>query len=119
MKVKRTSHRTPRLYKQWLARYTKAGSWPEVVDIVGVVWDDATYAQDVENSGLARACTFGVVVEATAEYLKIASEVFADRSVRDVSTIPAGMVVGIHPIGDVQMLPEAAPTEGQRKGRKS
>lgn len=106
-------------YKRWLTRYLKTNGWPESVHIVGVVWDDATYAQDVENSGLARACTFGVVVEATSEFLKVASEVFADRSVRDVSTIPSGMIVEVHPIGGVKMIPGATPVEGQRKGRKS
>ena len=86
-------------YKTWLKRYLKGPGWPTRGTIVTVVWDDATYAQDVENSGLARATSLGIVVEATADYIKVAAEFFADKSVRDVSTIPSGMIVGVYALG--------------------
>lgn len=86
----------PKPYKVWIKSYLKGPSWPEYANVVAIVWDDATYAAEVEQSGLARATTFGVVVEATVEYIKVAAEVFSDKTVRDVSTIPAGMVRGIY-----------------------
>ena len=86
-------------YKTWLKRYLKGPSWPERAHVVSIVWDDATYAEEIATSGLARACTIGIVVEATPEYLKTAAEFFADKSVRDVTTVPAGMIVGIYTLG--------------------
>jgi len=46
----------------------------------------------MSNSGTIVAMTVGVVVEATTDHVKLAAEVFEDKSVRDVTTIPAGMV---------------------------
>ena len=90
-------------YRTWLKRYEKLSHWPEHAHIVSVAWDDATYAQEIEDSGLARAVTLGIVVEATPDYVKLASEFFTDASVRDVSTIPSGMIVEIRPIGDTEV----------------
>lgn len=103
------------IYKTWLKRYEKGPKWPERGAIVSVVWDDATYAQEIGDSGLARAATLGIVVEATSEYVKTAAEFFEDHSVRDVSTIPTGMIVSIHPLGEADVpKPRQAPSPKKR-----
>ena len=81
-----------RKYPTWLKWYRQGHEWPEQMTIVAVRWRDATYAEEISNSGTILAMTVGIVVEATGDHLKIAAEVFEDKSVRDVTTIPAGMI---------------------------
>lgn len=88
----------PTPYKAWLRKFRGSPVWPQAAVVVSITWDDATQAHDVEDSGLARAVTLGIILEATSEYVKTASEFFHDKTVRDVSTIPAGMVVEIQTI---------------------
>ena len=102
-------------YKAWLKRYQKGPEWPEKVSIVSVVWDDASYAQDVEDSGLARAVTLGIVVEATPSYVKTASEFFVDKEVRDVTTIPAGMIIQVYSLGSCPIPDEPVPTRTPKR----
>ena len=102
-------------YKAWLRRHLRGSRWPDRASIISVVWDDATYAQEVEDSGLARATTVGIVVEATPEYVKTASEFFADKSVRDVTTIPSGMIVGVHSLGESNVLDTTTPKVAKRR----
>ena len=92
-----------RTYKRWLKGYAAGPKWPQRAQIVAVQWQDATYTTDVEDSGLAGAITVGIVVDATDQYIKTAAEFFHDRTVRDVTTIPAGMVQNIHPLGHTDL----------------
>ena len=87
-------------YGKWLKAHLKGDQWPKRAAIVSVIWDDATYCEDMERSGLSRAATFGVVVEATKDHIKTAAEVFEDKTVRDITTIPAGMVQRVVELGE-------------------
>ena len=79
-------------YQKWLRVYSKGPVWPERMIVLAVRWRDASFAEEIQNSGTIIAMSLGVVVEATADHVKLASEVFEDKSVRDVTTIPSGMV---------------------------
>ena len=102
-------------YGTWRKRMEGKPLWPEYCHIVAITWDDATYSEDVENSGLARATTFGVVVEITSEYVKIAAETFCDGSVRDVNTIPVGMIAVIHNLGGGPVVTGDTKRKGKRR----
>jgi len=79
-------------YPLWLKWYRQGENWPKRLIVAAIRWRDATYSEEMSNSGTIVAMTVGVVVEATTDHVKLAAEVFEDKSVRDVTTIPAGMV---------------------------
>lgn len=89
-------------YKKWLKLYNAGPQWPTRATLVAVQWQDATFHTELEGAELAQAVTVGIVVEATAVHLKTAAEFFHDGDVRDVTTIPAGMVQNIHPLGHME-----------------
>lgn len=105
-------------YARWLKSYLRGPQWPEEGTLIGVLWCDATYAEDIENSGTAMALTFGIVVEATTDHIKIAAEIFEDKTVRDVSTIPAGMVRSVQRFAGIGFEVQAAGTVATRKRKQ-
>ena len=88
-------------YPRWLKRYLAGPPWPRQGTLVAVVWQDATLADDIAESGTILAVTVGIVVDATSDHIKVVAEFFEDLSVRGVTTIPAGMIHAIHPCGTV------------------
>ena len=104
-------------YTRWLKKYLRGPQWPQQGTLVAIGWQDATMAEDIEQSGTIRAVTVGIVVEATPDHIKTASEFFEDLSVRDVTTIPAGMVHDIHPYGiiNLQVAPGPLPKPKARR----
>lgn len=92
-------------YTTWLKKYEIAEKvWPEYVNFVAVLWVDASHAADSTDSGTIKSFTGGTVVGATKEYLKIAMEIFEDRSDRDVTTIPTTLILKVIPCFTIPMF---------------
>ena len=81
-----------RKYQTWLKWFQRGKPWPHRLIVVAVRWRDATRAEDLSDAATILAMTVGIVMEATPDHIKIAAEVFEDRSSRDITTIPAGMI---------------------------
>ena len=88
-------------YGGWLKRYETGPQWPERLTLVGCLWEDAAHSEDSEESGTILSFISGVVVGADSKALKVAFEVFEDRSTRDVTTVPASLVRKVFRLGRV------------------
>lgn len=85
-------------YPTWLKRYEHSSKhWPKYINFVGVLWKDAAHSEESANAGTIQSLIGGTVVEATKDHLKIAMEVFEDESDRDVTTVPASLILKVIP----------------------
>jgi len=75
--------------------YLKSAEETLFLTVVSVSWIDATSAPDQEDAHLMEVVTFGSLVDITKEHIKTANEVFENGEMREVSTIPIGMVSSI------------------------
>lgn len=90
-------------YKAWAKKASGNPMWPEAVVVVGVTWVDATKGEDMRQAGSILAFTPGVLMRVDENEVVVGHEVFEDRSERDVTTIPAGMVKSIVTFGSTEL----------------
>ena len=90
-------------YATFRKKYAKIDHWPEHVIVVSCLWEDAAHSEDHEDASTMFSFISGTVVEATPKHLKLAMEVFPDKSARDVTTIPSTLIRKIIPWGSLKL----------------
>lgn len=64
-------------------------------DIVEVSWIDASFVIDGPPPLPYVVTTYGILIERTSEYLRVASEDIGDNEYRAITTIPDSSVLGV------------------------
>ena len=90
-------------YGKWLKEYELGAKWPDRLTVVAILWTDATKGEDLESSGTLTALTPGVLMRADRHEIVVAHEVFNDKGVRDVTTVPRKMVKDILLFGTIEL----------------
>ena len=99
-------------YDKWL-KARQPPYWPDVAELVLVLWEDAVKVEEHKDEGDAtpiRAATGLFVLEADHKHIVVSPEIFEDESSRDATGIPRGMVQRVIPIAKLKLFDEQPKT---------